>query len=65
MSSRNAPPWGGALRDDTENGCVADYLGIGSSNNKGIQEIFACGIRNAAHGIRNPINHLNPESKFH
>ena len=24
-SSRNAPPlWGGALRDDTKNGCVAD-----------------------------------------
>ena len=24
VSSRNAPPWcGGALRDDTENGCVA------------------------------------------
>ena len=25
MSSRNAPPRG-ALRDDTRNGCVADYL---------------------------------------
>ena len=25
MSSRNAPPRG-ALRDDTKNGCVADYL---------------------------------------
>ena len=26
MSSRNAPPlWEGALRDDTKNGCVADY----------------------------------------
>ena len=26
MSSRNAPPlWGGVLRDDTKNGCVADY----------------------------------------
>ena len=25
MSSRNAPPHRGALRDDTENGCVADY----------------------------------------
>ena len=27
VSSRNAPPhsWGGALRDDTKNGCVADY----------------------------------------
>ena len=25
VSSRNAPPhWGGALRDDTKNGCVAD-----------------------------------------
>ena len=26
-SSRNAPPhlWRGALRDDTKNGCVADY----------------------------------------
>ena len=26
--SRNAPPhkWGGALRDDTKNGCVADYV---------------------------------------
>ena len=20
-----SPPWGGALRDDTKNGCVADY----------------------------------------
>ena len=28
MSSRNAPPssWGGALRDDTKNGCVAYYI---------------------------------------
>ena len=28
VSSRNAPPhkWGGALRDDSKNGCVADYL---------------------------------------
>ena len=27
-SSRNAPPHllGGALRDDTKNGCVADYV---------------------------------------
>ena len=26
VSSRNAPPhWGRALRDDTKNGCVADY----------------------------------------
>ena len=30
VSSRNAPPhkglWRGALRDDSKNGCVADYL---------------------------------------
>ena len=27
VSSRNAPPWwGGALHDDTENACVADYM---------------------------------------
>ena len=26
VSSRNAPPqWGGALRDETNNGCVGDY----------------------------------------
>ena len=29
-SSRNAPPhWGGALRDDTKNDCVAEYLDTG------------------------------------
>ena len=26
MSSRNASPWGGALLDDTKNGCVADHV---------------------------------------
>ena len=27
VSPRNAPPhWGGALRDDTKNGCVANYI---------------------------------------
>ena len=32
VSSRNAPPhWGGALRDDTKNGCVADYTCVGNS----------------------------------
>ena len=33
MSSRNAGEvtqrWGGALRDDTKNGCLADYLNVG------------------------------------
>ena len=24
------PHWGGALRDDTKNGCVADYVGDGN-----------------------------------
>ena len=32
VSSRNAPPHkvGGALRDDTKNGCVADYMCYGT-----------------------------------
>ena len=28
----------------------------------GIREIFACGIRNTAQGIRNPTKDWNPES---
>ena len=32
VPSCNAPPlWGGALRDDTKNGCVADYTCAGNS----------------------------------
>ena len=32
VTSRNAPPrWGGALRDDTKDGCVADYTWAGNS----------------------------------
>ena len=32
VSPRNAPPhWGGALRDDTKNGCVTDYTCAGNS----------------------------------
>ena len=32
VTSRNAPPrWGGALRDDTKDGCVADYTCAGNS----------------------------------
>ena len=36
VSSRNAPPhqWGKALRDDTKNGCVADYAGYGTTENE-------------------------------
>ena len=30
VSSRNAPPlWGGALRDETQNGCEGDYVAWG------------------------------------
>ena len=43
VSSRNAPPQsGGALRDDSENGCVADYLLTGEEvfreNKRHLQE---------------------------
>ena len=26
VTQSSSPMWGGALRDDTKNGCVADYL---------------------------------------
>ena len=30
VSSRNGRPhWGGVLRDDAKNGCVADYVHVG------------------------------------
>ena len=37
MSSRNAQ--GGALRDDTKNGCVADYLNRGREESVGNDDV--------------------------
>ena len=31
VNTQRSSPWGGALRDDTKNGCVADYTCVGNS----------------------------------
>ena len=71
---------GGALRDDTKYGSVADYsqgqlffaLKVKMARESGFWGNFACGIgnlgfeiRNTAQGIQNSSNKCNPESKFH
>ena len=41
----SSPLWGGALRDDTKNGCVADYPTLGardfSSAVSGFYQVFS------------------------
>ena len=41
VTQRSSPPpnsrwWGGALRDDSKNGCVADYRQTSKLKNKGV-----------------------------
>ena len=74
MSSRNAPPhyhlWGGALRDDTKNGCVADYsegkLQTTRNGNvpPGIVQAFAISWSVKQRCCRNPFSNSNEIDQY-
>ena len=49
VTQRSSPLWGGALRDDTKNGCVADWICLQIHKFRSINRSFASYGRHAMH----------------